>query len=183
LRLTALGSGAACRRYDRSVLCASDLQLTGGEPFEPSGDIPGLTLGTALRGDAMKPVLSFGWNADPAGDAFWSEGPRATLLAKVQDPPMTRAVLKLTVSGIGRKAGGARPVAIQVGAGPVVDLTLADLKPTEVEIPVSAADISRGLLRVAFDIDHPVDPARRGLSAPVNRAGLKLEKLALIAVP
>jgi hypothetical protein len=183
LRLTALGSGAACRRYDQSVICTKDLALNHGDVFETSADLPSLAFGTVLSGDAMLPVLSFGWEGDPKGGAFWSEGPRATLLARVPNLPANGAELKITLSGIAHNAGGQRPISYQVGAGPVVALTLGDLKSTEIKIPVSAADISDGLLRLAFDIDHPVDPTRRELSAPVNRAGLRIEKLALTAVP
>jgi hypothetical protein len=34
-----------------------------------------------------------------------------------------------------------------------------------------------GIVRIAIDIDHPVDPTARGIAAPVGRAGVRLVSL------
>jgi hypothetical protein len=175
LREGILGPGASCRRYGGPVLCARDVQLTGGDPIEALPALPILAAGQALSGPEIAPILAFGWHEDPTG--FLSEGPRATLLAKVAAPQ--GAILHMTLAGIARKAGGDRPISIQVGSGQPVDITLADLKSTDIAVPVAASDIADGVLRVAFDIFRPVDPAHRGLALPVSRAGIRIERIEL----
>jgi len=180
LRDGVLGVGASCRRFDGQVLCARDIALTGGTAVADLPALPVLTPGQSLEGLAVGPVLSFGWQADSATVDFLSEGPRSTLLARVP-APTARMILHLTLAGIARKVGENRPIVIQVGGGRPVDVDLVDLAPTDISLPVAGSDLSNGILRVAIDIFRPVDPKRRGLVLPVNRAGIRIERVELSA--
>jgi len=177
LRQDVFGAGASCRRYGGPILCARDVALDGGEPVTIAAALADFAPDRVLTGAAVEPILSFGWGRDPASGDFLSEGPRATLLAKV--PASGPFTLRMTLQGIARKAGEARPIVIQVGEGAPVAVDLADLTSTTISVPVTAAQIGSGILRVAFDIFRPIDPAHRGLSLPVNRAGIRIEKIEL----
>jgi hypothetical protein len=181
LRKGVFGNATSCRRYGGPVVCARDVTLIGGDPVEINQTLPQLAQGTVLNGPAIQPILSFGWRADVAGGDFLSEGPRTTLLASMPEIMPAILVLRLTLIGIARTAGGERPVTIQVGEGQPIDVTLIDQAPTKIDIPIVAATLPNGILRVAFDIFRPVDPTRRGLVLPVNRAGIRIEKIELSA--
>lgn len=170
-RQEALGPEANCRAQAGYTICARGLSVEGG-PVSPGPALPSVTAPAALTGEALRPLLSAGWQADGEG-RFWSEGPRATLLFRLHDPtPGARLVLHL--AGVARKPGGTRPVQVAVNGGPAVPLALGDLGETEVALPLPTDFPPGGTVRVTLDIYRPVDPAARGLSAPVRRAGVWL---------
>ena len=171
-RRDALGEGAECRRQGRYVLCARGLPLAG-EPLPPGPPLP--VLAAPAMGAALGPFLSAGWAVDPPG-AVWSEGPRATLLLRLP-PGAAGAVLRLRLSGIAREAGGARPVLLRLGQGDPVAHSLPDGVETVLDLPLG--DQPGEVARVALDLFRPVDPARRGMAAPVRRAGLRLHAVSL----
>ncbi len=45
------------------------------------------------------------------------------------------------------------------------------------ELPIPAASLTGGTVRVTFDLARPVDPASRKLIAPVRRAGIRLREV------
>ena len=175
---TALGEGAECRRYPEALACARDVPLTGGEVAPPGPALPVVTLLTGGPTEALDPILSFGWKRDARG-AAWSEGPRATLQARIAGlAPGAKVVLRLKLAGIARDPSGDRPVTVRIGQGTPTLLHLADGRETEVALP--AVVLADNLLRVSFDILRPIDPAKRpGLTAPVTRAGLRLESVTI----
>jgi hypothetical protein len=175
LRQEALGAGAQCRRQGAAVLCADGLSLRDGAPVTPAPPLPIMPAATRLEDAALAPFLAFGWRREADAPVFWSEGPRATLLARL---PATSEpggfTLRLALAGIARTEGGKRDITITIGTAAPVDIDLADGRRTEIALPVPMEMAETGILRVAFDIFRPVDPARRRIAAPVNRAGLRL---------
>jgi hypothetical protein len=159
LRPAALGPATTCTRQDaggtEAVFCAANRPLAGTL----------LTASTPLPQLGDAPTLASGWKPDAQG-LPWSEGPRATLLFTTAAPR-----LRLLLDGIGRRPGEARQVTLRVQDAAPVTLTLPDLQPTEVLLPIP--DPTRPV-RVAIDIFRPIDPTRRNLAAPVERAGVRL---------
>ena len=175
-RQDALGPEAVCRDQSGYWVCARDLPVEG-RPVPPGPPLPGVSVPAALDGAAMQPVLSAGWKADGTG-AAWSEGPRATLLFRPEGvPPGAGLVLCLRLAGVARGAGGTRPIQVAANGGPALAVALRDLEETIVELPVPAATLAIGTVRVTFDIYRPVDPAARELAAPVHRAGVRLRSV------
>lgn len=166
LMLEALGPGAECRVQGAVVLCAAGLLRAGlpgaGEPVAPGPPLPrpAGVLGEA----ALGAILATGWATAP-DRGLWSEGPRASLLFATAAPGR----LTLRLAGIAARPRGERPVVLRVTGAPPRPLDLPDQAETTLSLPVPA-----GPVQVAIDIHRPVDPARRGLSAPVRRAGVKL---------
>ena len=80
----------------------------------------------------------------------------------------------LKLEGVAGSEGGSRDVRILVGDTEVQEIALADFRATHVTFTVAAGRMHNGILRIAFDMKRPLDPAKRGLKAPVNRAGVKL---------
>ena len=142
--------GGACSKVDGVVLCGRGVALAG-PAFTPQAAPSGL--------------LGGGWGE--AGGVAWSEGPRSTLLVPV---PAGGATLRLRVSAVAFTAGGSRTVGISVNRAVRPSVTLADGSETTLVVPLPEL----GLARVALDAFRPVDPARRGLTAPVKRAALRL---------
>lgn len=176
-RQAALGEFATCRRFSTILACARDAVLLGGEAIAAEPALPVVSVPGALD-----PMASFGWKRDAAG-SVWSEGPRATLQARVlgmaQD---SAATLRLRMAGIARDSGGDRTIVVQIGATPPITLHLADGRMTEIALPVSAAALAGDVLRISFDILRPIDPSRRsGVIVPVNRAGLRLDSATVTA--
>jgi hypothetical protein len=173
------GLESPCRYYGTALVCGRDIHFKPDSVSVVGKALPVLAVPAALDGTGVAPILSFGWHQDADKPVFWSEGPRATLLARLTALPASGATLAMTVSGVAAKAGGNRPITVQIGRGKPVEIALADLADTEIDLPITQADLSGGVLRVAFDIDHPVDPKKRGLGLPVDRAGIKIESLVL----
>ncbi|MBC9208693.1 hypothetical protein IBL26_17720 [Roseomonas aerophila] len=162
LRPAALGPGATCVRQPNAgadaVFCATTPHLPG-TPLPATAPLP--RLGAA-------PVLASSWKPDAHG-LPWSEGPRATLLFTTTAPR-----LRLTLDGIGRRPGEARDITLRIQDAPPLTLSLPDLQPTEILLPIP--DPTRPV-RVAIDIFRPIDPTRRALAAPVDRAGVRLRAI------
>ena len=88
-------------------------------------------------------------------------------------------MLTLQVQGIAAQSNGTRSVDVSTRApdaddadGSILHVTLPDGAATGVVLRLPAHQA--GWLRVALDAPRPVDPARRGLTAPVHRAAVKL---------
>ena len=162
LRPAALGPGATCARQPNAgadaVFCATTPHLPG-TPLPATAPLP--RLGAA-------PVLASSWKPDAHG-LPWSEGPRATLLFTTTAPR-----LRLTLDGIGRRPGEARDITLRIQDAAPLTLSLPDLQPTEILLPIP--DPTRPV-RVAIDIFRPIDPTRRALAAPVDRAGVRLRAI------
>ena len=168
-RQAALGPGAQCRDQAGNIVCARDLPVAG-DPVPPGPPLPQAGAGV-LRGAALGAVLSAGWAAGPDG-VFWSEGPRATILVRPDGPKPSS--LRLVLAGVARVPGAARQTQIAVSGGAETVVQLQDGADTVVTIPVGKAAET---IRVTFDMYRPVDPAARGLTAPVRRAALRLTSL------
>jgi hypothetical protein len=174
LRLSALGPATECRKQPGLVACGNGIAPPTGSIANPGPALPLIVLPSRLSGASLTPILGIGWHQDSGGIA-WSEGPRSTLL--FQSRPGA-ATLRLTLSGISRRPGGARPVGVSVGTGAVRMIDLPDLTQTTIDLPVSTG--VDGVVRIAFDSDHPVPPTDRALPAPVNRASLRLVAVDLL---
>ncbi len=165
VRQELLGPATQCTRADGFAICVMQTAPPVGEKMDLRHGLAELH-GTAT-GAALVPLLSFGWARDAAGLA-WSEGPRATLAFR---PPPGARHLSLRIDGVADRDGGSRAVTISSAAGVLVQADLPDAQATtiDLDIPDSSAP-----LWLAFDMNRPVDPVRRGLKAPVNRAALRL---------
>jgi hypothetical protein len=177
-RQETLGSGTVCRKEDDFIVCTRGVAPPDGAPVPPGPPVPVLDAsldGKPIEGAALDPFLSLGWKADASG-LHWSEGPRATLLFRVPGKPHPFR-LRLVLDGVGLKPGEARPVVLRLGTAATADVTLGDLQTSVVDLLVTTADAPDGIVRVAIDIFHPVDPTKRALSAPVGRAGVRLRSI------
>ena len=177
-RQETLGSGTVCRKEHDYIVCTRGIAAPDGAPVPPGPPVPVLQAGAegaSLTGTALDPFLSWGWKDGPEGVA-WSEGPRATLLFRLPGPP--RPVrLRLVLDGVANRQGGERPVVLRIGTAATTDVTLHDLQTTVVDLLVTPADAPDGIVRIAIDIFHPIDPTKRGMAAPVGRAGVRLRTL------
>ncbi len=177
-RQEVLGSGTVCRKEDDFIVCTRGLAPPDGTPVPPGPPVPVLDVaaaGTMLQGAALDPVLSWGWKADATG-LHWSEGPRATLLFQVPGKPR-RLRLRLVLDGVAQDPGGERPVVLRIGRETETHVTLPDLHSAVVDLLLTPADTPDGIVRVAIDIFHPIDPKKRALTAPVGRAGVRLRSV------
>jgi hypothetical protein len=119
-------------------------------------------------------LCSYGWHDDEVG-LSWSEGPRASLLFRILPAHQTGALLlRLQIDGVARSRSAERPITVRVGVASSVDIVLPDMQTTTVYLRVPNSSVVDGVVRVAFDIYHPVEPRTRGLMAPVGRAGVRL---------
>jgi len=169
LRPALLGPEARCRADNGVVLCARAIELRGEpvvSPAAPSGALAG--------------ALGFGWRVSEDGSA-WSEGPRASLLLPA--PGDGDLDLTLRIAGIAQKPGAARRVSVSAGPVPLAGFELADGEAREVMLRIPGRAVENGILRVAFDVYRPVDPAVRGLAAPVHRAALHLSAATVRPAP
>ncbi len=179
-RQETLGRGTECRKEDDFIVCTRGLTAPQGAPVPPGPPVPVLDVGadgSTVSGAALDPLLSWGWKTD-AGGLHWSEGPRATLLFRLPGSPHV-ARLRLVLDGVGQAAGEARPVVLRIGTAASADVSLPDLQSAVVDLLVTPANAPDGIVRVAIDIFHPVDPAKRDLAAPVGRAGVRLRSLSV----
>ena len=162
--------------FGPTTLASLRPSLLGGYCVSVDRDVVTCGRGVTLAGPAFAPdepppdMFGGGWAAD--GPTHWTEGPRSTLLVRV--PPGQATVLHLRLTGIAFTAGGERRVGVTVDRDEQASLALADGAPTDVAIALPAS--ATGLVRVALDAFRPVDPARRGLVAPVKRAALRLDQ-------
>jgi hypothetical protein len=177
-RQETLGSGTVCRKEDDFIVCTRGLSPPDGTPVPAGPPVPVLDVaagGTKVEGALLDPLLSWGWKADASG-LHWSEGPRSTLLFRIPGKPRAYR-LRMVLDGVAQKPGGQRDVVIRIGANAETNVTLADLQDTVVDLLVTEADAPDGVVRIAFDMFHPIDPAKRNLAAPVGRAGIQLRSL------
>jgi hypothetical protein len=172
LRVGVFGN-AACYQTHGMVLCGAGVGPIAGAPVTLAGPETVATLGAA--GAPLSSLLGFGWKQDGQG-VIWSEGPRSSLFLR-PDFVGDTAELRLTLTGIAFSAGGVRDLSVSVNGAPVVQMALPDLVSTVVTVPIRRTALIGGVAWVALDVVRPVDPARRGLSAPVSRAALRLEKV------
>ena len=176
LRPVLLGPDAICRRDSGVTLCGRDVglpeagRLLAGEPVA-APELPAI----GLAGAALQPLLGARWRAGDKG--FWSEGPRATLLFAARPGLALRVVLHL--EGIATRAGGVRQVSISAGRSPLGTFDLPEGAERTITIEMPQAATETGIVRLAFDVFRPVDPQRRNLQAPVERASLRLYALDL----
>jgi hypothetical protein len=177
-RAETLGNGTVCRKADDFIVCTRGVAPPQGAPVPPGAPVPVLDVGadgTTVQGAALDPLLSWGWKADASG-LHWSEGPRATLLFRVAGKPRTLR-LRLVLDGVADKPGGERNVVLDTGMTGQADVKLPDLHEAVVDLLVTEADAPSGIVRIAIDMFHPIDPTKRGLAAPVGRAGVRLRAL------
>ncbi len=179
-RQETLGSGTVCRKEDDFIVCDRGLAPPDGTPVPPGPPVPVLDVpagGVTAEGAALDPLLSWGWKADASG-LHWSEGPRATLLFRVPGKPRAMR-LRMVLDGVAQKPGGERPVVVRLGTATSSDVTLPDLQSAVIDLLVTPADAPDGIVRIAIDIFHPIDPAKRDLKAPVGRAGVRLHSVSV----
>lgn len=174
LRQEALGPDAVCRRQADTVLCGRDLSIAG-DPVAAGVALPRLAIGAA--GASVAPLLSSGWHLDEKDNA-WSEGPSSSLLFRRDAADNVPAQLILHMRGIANKGDAGRPVTVSVNDGPSETVVLPDL--TDTTVPLHLPSTPGGVVRVTFALYRPVDPAKRSLSIPVNRAGLLLTAVELV---
>ena len=179
LRPALLGPGADCRsETDGVVVCARDLALPGDGSVPPGRPAPILVAGVDVAGPALAPLLGWGWREGPDG-AAWSEGPRASLVFRLPTGGDFDLVLRIT--GMAASSGGVRRVSVSAGPAALATLDLPDGEIRDIPLHVPAAGAPDGVLRLALDIPHPLDPAKRGMAAPVRRAGIRLAAIGLRA--
>ena len=175
-RQAALGTGTICRKADDFIVCTRGLTPPDGPPVLPGPPLP--TFGNATaEGAALDPLLSWGWKTDAAG-LHWSEGPRSTLLFQVPDTKRPWH-LRMVLDGVAQSPGGERPVVLRIGTATSTDVMLPDLHEAVVDLLVTPADAPDGIVRIAIDIFHPIDPQKRNLAAPVGRAGVRLRSITI----
>jgi hypothetical protein len=162
------------------VLCGAGVDDFPGELVPPHPLPSRVTLPFEAGPDDLRGLLGFGWRLGMAGGA-WSEGPRSSLLIPV--PPGQRLELRLRASGISFRPGEPRQVFVMAGRQPVGQFSLPDGLVTEVTVAIPASTIESGMLRVALNVIRPVDPARRGMAAPVKRAAILLNGVSLRLEP
>jgi hypothetical protein len=181
LRLAALGPDAVCHRDDPFVICGRGVGPIAGTAvaagFGPP--IARLALPFNAAGPALAPLLATGWEPEPGAAPVWSEGPRNTLLALV--PAGMDLEVHLHLAGVAQRAGGTREVQVSADRTPITRLQLPDGRAQDVDFVVPAAAVANGVLRLAFDTIRPVDPAKRGMTAPVQRAAIRLFSLQITA--
>jgi hypothetical protein len=181
-RQEALGSNTICRKADDFIACTNGLTPVAGPPVPPGPPVPVLDVGadgTTVQGAALDPFL-WNWKTDATG-LHWSEGPRATVMFRVPGPPRPLR-LRMVLDGVGAAPGEARNVVLRIGAAAKTDVTLPDLQSAVVDLLVTPADAPDGIVRIAIDIFHPIDPTKRALPAPVGRAGVRLHSFTLQGV-
>lgn len=173
LRPAWLGAGVVCQAGLRATLCGRGLPgFVGVEAVPPAPvDLP-----LRLEGAAVASLLGSGWRV--VDGTVWSEGPRATLLLAV--PPGVALTLTIQAEGIATRPGTMRAVQAHVGdQASAFDLPDGQAGTMELHIPAGA--VADGLLRVVLDVNKPVDPMIRGISAPVRRAAMRLLSVGLRA--
>ncbi len=169
LRVGVFGN-ALCSRTHGMVLCGAGVGPIEGAPVALPGPESVATLGPA--GARSASLLGFGWAVDGQGE-LWSEGPRSTLFLRPQFAGES-AVLRLSLTGVAFSQGGTRDLTVSVNGAEVARAALPDLAETVVQVPLRRDALIGGVAWVVLDVIRPVDPARRGLAAPVVRAALKL---------
>jgi len=175
LRPAWLGPGVACQAGLRATLCGRGLPgFVGMEAAPPTL----VAVPLRLEGAALAPVLGSGWRV--AGEGVWSEGPRGTLLLAV--PPGVPLLLTIRAEGVAGRPGAVRAVQVQV-ADQGASFDLPDGQAGTMELHVPAGAVPGGLLRVVLDVNRPVDPAARGITAPVRRAAMRLLSIEVRATP
>jgi hypothetical protein len=176
LRPEWLGPDAACHALVRAILCGRGVGPIGGAPMPAARAPDPAVLPLTLAGPALAPVLSSGWRDGGDGQA-WSEGPRGTLMLDV--PADTSLVLTLRIMGVADRPGGMRDIEASVGAGSAGRFTLLDGQAADLvlHLPPQPA----GPVRVALDAARPIDPMKRGMTAPVHRAAIRLLGITLRA--
>jgi len=170
LRPALLAPEARCRTDDRVVLCVRGLELQGQPVTSPPAPPPGPLAG----------ALGWGWRVSEDGSA-WSEGPRASLLLAA--PGDGDVDLTLRIAGVARSPGATRHVSVSAGRLPLTGLELADGEARDVTLRIPRRAVENGTLRIAFDVYRAVDPAARGLAAPVHRAALHLSAATVRPAP
>ncbi len=181
LRPALLGPNTSCHRDVGAILCGRDVAMPAGEAVPATGPAARLQLPVSgLSGPGLAPYLGFGWRVGSDG-GVWSEGPRATLLLGVE--PGRDLRLALRVEAIATEPGGVRHVIVSAGRQRLTELDLPDRETRAPVLRVPRSAIADGTLRLALDFFRPVDPERRGLGAPVQRAAMRLLSLDLGAEP
>lgn len=176
LRPALLGQGASCRSQLGVVVCAAAEMPVAGEPVAMGSLLAPLPLPALLQGAALAPILGSGWSPGTDG-VIWSEGPSSSLLIPV--PAGLALTLRLHAAGVGFKPGEARGVAVSAGRVSAGGFLLPDGVMTDITVAIPAEATVFGVLRVALDVVRPVDPARRGVVAPVKRAAIVLQGIFL----
>ncbi len=158
------------------VVCGKDVADIAGDAV-PAGPAPDpVALPFEAGPGELAQLLGFGWHQGLGGGA-WSEGPHSTILLPV--PTGQPLELRLRASGVAFRPGEPRTVRVTAGRLPVGQFSLPDGLVTEVTVAIPASTIASGMLRLAFDVVRPVDPARRGIVAPVQRAAIQLSSVSL----
>jgi hypothetical protein len=178
LRPDFLGPDARCSRTGDIVFCARGVALPGAA-LPPPAPPPPAKLPLVLRSAGLGSALGRFWVMGSDGSA-WMEGSRATLTIPV--PADQALLLTLHATGIALRPGAVRRIAVTIGREEATVVSLADGAATDIVLPIPAAATTTGMLRVAFDnVERPLDPAKRDMTAPVHRASLKLTGLTLRA--
>jgi hypothetical protein len=188
LRDSVFDAGAVCRQSAGFWLCSlHDSAAAGGMPAVhkvPILDAPysaeAGSASQALSVGGASP-LGLGWVLDSQGVA-WSDGPRSTLVFRLMAPSLAGHDLHLTldVTPIGYSAQGARDLTITLGRGAGRVVRLVDGVSTQINLPINVSDLlGTDLVRIAFDTRYPVDPVKRGITAPVKRAAIAVHRIKL----
>jgi Family of unknown function (DUF6311) len=175
LRPGLLGAGAVCGGQGGTVICARGAGAVAGRPVTAEPEIPAVTLPAyGLTGMWLAPYLAHGWTFGADGTA-WSNGLRSTILARV--PPGRGVVLNLTLRGVPPRREGRQWVTVLAGARPLMRLTLEAKRASVVSVPFAPAETGEGVVRIALDVEGPVDPGAVGIAAPVGQTALHLLSL------
>ena len=180
IRQEALGLGADCRASPAGTLCTRDQpNPLPPAPVPPGFPVPLLPAGTTQAGQTLTPYLAFGWAQDSLRTA-WSEGPQSTLLFRLPPGPRRNIVLDMTLDTVARSPGGTRDFTVRIDDAPPTAFSFPDLQRAHVALPLPA-DLSPGAVRIVFQVRRPVAPEKRGLLAPVRRAGVRVYAIGLLA--
>jgi hypothetical protein len=174
LRPQLFGETASCADDGNAIICGRDAGALPGIPLPAAEPVTPIDLPATRSAHGLDGLLASGWHTDAAGVA-WSEGPYSSLVLAV--PPDTDVVVGLSLTGIAFRAGDARDVTVTAGRATIATLALPDQTKQDITLKVTRADMPGGLLRLAFAVRRAVDPARRGFSAPVERAALRLDSV------
>ena len=144
-----LGADTVCRRNLGFVMCARDAPPLLGEAIPPA---------------PAPHVLGLGWKPGENGET-WSEGPHSSILL-----PQGVRRLRLRLAGVAAGPGQTRMVEITIGRNAPRQVDLPDGQ--SIEVVVDLPDDTPN--RIALNTRRPIDPLRRGLTAPVRRAAIRL---------
>ncbi len=137
------------------------------------------TIGTPMNfsaGAGGARYLASGWSY-PEGDGFWTDGPSATLMFDIGNPPMTDLRFEFSFIVFQKPQGAPREVVIETVRGDPIDRWTLSVPAGDwsIIVPASAWIGSRLGLRLRFD--ETISPKQLGLSDDPRALGIKLQRV------